>query len=469
MLIGVEEHRVKIFGAPKGRSYLFPFSVLTLLLFILTFIQSLLSIQNGQFINLLNISASDIILLQSSVYIGYFIIAFPVGLINKKYGYKIGILAGLLLYTLGCILFYRATLLAPEFILQGFLLAFFVFTCSLAFLETSTYPFVALLGQREAAERRLNLAYSFNTGGWILGPLFGTSLLFSGKVIKGKELLSLSSPYLSFGFIILAVTFVFFITKMPKVNEEKMNSYGIRYSSRPLTMHKNFTKALFAQFFCMAAQVGIFTFFITYSIDIYRNLFANIGTGTDMVLDLVNLVQNNVSDKCAADLDCVFTKLGGYTMGFLALGFFWFGRFSSFFYLLVVRPDKILRLFSIINMCLLFITMTAPGIISVIALSLSFYFVAVMFPIIFGLGIKGLGIKTRQASSYLIMSTVGGAFSPLLMEWISDTYSMRLSFIVPLLCFIPILYYGIDGFKINPDEYILKFNLGSFLKKKLSA
>jgi FHS family L-fucose permease-like MFS transporter len=352
---------------------------------------------------------------QAAVYGGYFLAALPAGMFMKRYGFKKGIIMGLLLVAMGSFLFIPATGI-KEF--WSFLIPLFIIACGLASLETAANPYTTILGPKESAERRINLSQSFNAIGWILGPLVGSSIILSTQKGGGEEFSSLAIPYLGLGIIVLLVGVFFYFTKLPEVsaNFEHGNDDDIsKKNNIPLFKHPHFVMAVVAQFFYVAAQTGVNSFFINY----------------------VTETIPSITDQNA-----------GYILGFGGMGMFWLGRLSGSYFMGLMKPNKLLTTYAFINILLMIIVVANLGWISVIALFCSYFFMSIMFPTIFSLGIKDLGSHTKQASSFIVMAIVGGAVCPPLMGYFADIYSMSLGFIFPMICFIFVLFYGIKGYKI---------------------
>jgi FHS family L-fucose permease-like MFS transporter len=396
----------------NGRDYTLPFILVTSLFLLWGVAHSILDVLNKHFQNTLELSRAESGLVQFSVYIGYFIVALPAGYFMKRFGYKAGIVAGLLLYALGSYLFIPASNVQ---LFGWFLVALFVIASGLTFLETAANPYVTVLGPADTAERRINLAQSFNGLGWIIGPLFGGMILFTASGESGR----ISLPYVIIGSVVLAIAAVFSFTRLPALDGTLDEDATAKSSTKPikgLWQHPHFIMAVVAQFFYVAAQTGINSFFINY----------------------VTELNTTISDRNAA----LILSFGG-------MGMFFAGRLSGSFIMKAVRPDRLLSIYSAANVVLMSLVVAGAGWFSISALFLSYFFMSVMFPTIFSLGIKKLGPLTKQASSFIVMSIVGGAVCPVLMGWIADQSSMRTGFLIPLFCFAMVLYYGLKGYRIR--------------------
>jgi FHS family L-fucose permease-like MFS transporter len=445
------QKRAPLVRSADGKNYLLPFILITSLFFLWAFAHSLLDILNKHFRDLLEISRAKSALVQFAVYFGYFVMALPAGMFMKKFGYKKGIVFGLLLYALGAFLFFPATFFSREFIYYPFLFALFIIACGLAFLETAANPYSANLGPKESSEQRLNLSQSFNGLGWIVGPLIGSMLIFTGKTSGGNEFASLSVPYIWIGAIVLFVAVLFLLTPLPDITKDKSTLTDDSEAPVKLKKQRHFKQAVIAQFFYVAAQTGINSFFIIYAVDIFKELHTNGGPGAGLVAKLLDMVRNSTDASCLADIECTFNKLSGFVLGIVGMGLFWLGRVAGSMLMSWFKPNKLLSLFAAVNVILMVIVISGLGIYSVFAMCLCYFFMSIMFPTIFALGIKNLGPATQKASSYIVMAIVGGAVCPMLMGWIADNAGMNIGFIVPLLCFAVVMFYGWKGYKIREN------------------
>jgi len=393
-----------------GRNYLFPFILMTSLFFLWGFAHGLLDVLNKHFQEILHVSRAESGLVQFSVYGGYFLAALPAGYFMNRFGYRKGIILGLLLYAGGAFLFYPAAA-SQSFV--PFLAALLILAFGLAFLETAANPYVSVLGPNETAERRLNLSQSFNGLGWIFGPLTGGLIIFGLQSSGENSFSSIAWPYLGIGVVVLLVALLFFRTRLPEIKEEASSgSEGSAY--RDLLKHRHFVLAVIAQFFYVAAQTGINSFFINYTTEII----------------------SGISNAQAA----MILSIGG-------MGLFWAGRLSGSFLMRNYQPHKLLSLYAGICLILMLTVIAGLGWVSVSALFITYFFMSIMFPTIFVLGLKNLGPVTKKASSFLVMAIVGGALCPMLMGYIADHSAMQWGFGVPMLCFAFVFYFGVKGYK----------------------
>ena len=380
------------------REYRVPFILVTSLFFLWGFAHAILDVLNKHFQDVLVISRTHSAWVQVMFYLGYFVMAIPAGLFINKYGYRRGVVLGLLLYGLGSLLF-----IPGEYWMSFnfFLFSLFVIACGLVFLETAANPYMTELGDKETAASRLNLAQSFNGLGCICGPLIGGLLLFSEE---GEVAISL--PYTLMGIVVLAVAMVFSKIRLPEiVHEEEGDREG---KTKSLWSHKLFIFGIAALFCYEIAEISINSFFINYVVD-------------DGWMN-------------ARDASIV--------LSFGGLGLFMCGRFAGSWIMQRIRAEKVLLFCAVCTVITSLLIVLNVGLVSLVALFLGYAFEAIMFPTIFALSLRGLGKHTKRASSYLMMSPVGGAVGPLMMGYVADQTTMSLSFIVPLLSFIVVMLYA---------------------------
>lgn len=395
----------------NGKKYLFPFILVTSLFFMWGLSYGLLDVLNKHFQNTLSIDKARSTLLQAAYFGAYFLMALPAGLLMKRFGYKFGIIFGLLLFAAGAALFYPSAHYAN---FNAFLFSLFVLASGLTFLETAANPYVTILGEPSTSEQRLNLSQCFNGLGSFLGPYIGMALFFHGKEGEvGGDLESVQLVYIVLAVVVLLIAFLFYRTSLPEIKEAG-ETVGLQTEKSSLFQHKHFVWAVVAQFFYVAAQVGVGALFMNYVVEYW-------GTGS--------------SDQLASGL------LG------LSLGLFAVGRFVGTAIMRKVAPNTLLAIYALICVVLSGVVIMGAGVASVIALIAIFFFMSIMFPTIFAMGVKGLGSRTKEGSSFIIMSIVGGAVMPYVMGSIADSASTAIAFIVPLICFIVVLFYGWKGYK----------------------
>ena len=394
-------------SAMQKNRFLIPFILVTSLFFLWGFAYGLLDVLNKHFQDTLHVSKARSAMLQAAYFGAYFLIALPAGAFMKKYGYKRGIITGLLLYALGALLFYPAAALED---FEFFVFALFIVASGLACLETAANPYVTVLGDAETAEHRLNLAQCFNGLGSFLGPLIAAWLFFSEDRSGGLQ--SVQVVYVVIGLLVLLVAAVFFKTDLPEIQTTDVADGDT--AELPLYSQTHFVGAVIAQFFYVAAQVGIAAFFINYCTE----------TGRD------------IDSRKAASLLSI------------SLVLFTIGRFIGTALMRKVQPGILLTSYAVVNMVLCVFVILSWSDFSVYALMSIFFFESIMFPTIFAMGIKNIRGQKKKASSILIMSIVGGALVPLLMGWIADQMSTATSFWVPFACFLIVAWYGWKGHRI---------------------
>lgn len=385
------------------RDYLVPFVLVTSLFFLWGFAHAILDVLNKHFQEVMDITRTHSAMVQVMFYLGYFVMAIPAGLFITKYGYRRGVVFGLLLYGIGSLMFIPGEYwMSFEF----FLFSLFVIACGLVFLETAANPYMTELGDRETAASRLNLAQSFNGLGCICGPLVGGLLLFSED---GKS--NVSYPYMLMGVIVLGVAFVFSRIRLPEiVHAEEAAGEGNTDSTRRkgLWSHKLFTYGVLALFCYEIAEISINSFFINYVVD-----------------------DGWMNARDAS----VILSFGG-------LGLFMCGRFAGSWIMRYIRAERVLFCCAVGTVFATFLIVCDLGMLSLVALFLVYVFEAIMFPTIFAISLKGLGMYTKRASSYLMMSPVGGAIGPVLMGYVADNNNMSWSFAVPFVSFCVVLFYA---------------------------
>jgi FHS family L-fucose permease-like MFS transporter len=397
----------------NGKNFLIPFIAVTSLFFLWGFAHSLLDVLNNHFQDILGITKSKSGWVQAALYGGYAVMAIPAGLIMSRFGYKRGIIFGLLVYAVGAFLFFPAAYIQT---FEFTLLCLFVIACGLTCLETAANPYSTVLGPKESAEQRINLSQSFNGLGWILGPTIGGLLIFGqSNESETNKFASMVMPYMIVGVMVLIVSFVFMRIKLPEIHEGEHDSHGDVGKFKDLLKFRHFKLAVLTQFMYVAAQTGINSFFINY----------------------VTETMPHFSNEKAAYL---------LSLGFV---FFMVGRFSGSVIMRWVKPNQMLALYAFINILAMGLVMAGLGWASLVAIYLSYFCMSIMFPTIFALGIKDLGGLTKKASSFIVMMVAGGAVCPMFMGYIADISNMAIGFSVPLICFAFVLYYGLSGYKVK--------------------
>ncbi len=399
------------------REFLVPFILISSLFFLWGMAHGLLDVLNKHFQGMFQMSKARSGLIQFSVYTAYFLMALPAGIFMKRFGYKKGIIFGLLLFASGAFLIAGTARFESFWI---FLTCLFILGCGLTTLETAANPYTTKLGPPATAERRINFSQSFNGLAWTIGPLIGLYIYKNNDTIEGEKLGSLILPYILIGTVVLIVALFFLRTALPEIEEEAEDKSRDANQTISLRRQRHFILGVLAQFFYVAAQTGIFSYLINYVTD--------------------------------TSLNPHWDKMYGPV--FLSIGFALFlaGRLSGSYLMRYVKPTRILALYAALCCILLPVVGATLGWISLVSLYLIFFFMSVMFPTIFALGIKDLGPQTKKASSFIVMSIVGGALFPPFMGLIADKTSMSIGFLAPIPCFAFILYYALYGhiIKVSP-------------------
>lgn len=383
-----------------SKQFLLPFVLIASLFFFWGFAHSILDILNKHYQDALVISKTRSALVQAMVYGGYFIMAIPAGAIIRKWGYRAGVLTGLILYGIGALLFIPGEMIMS---FNFFLVCLFVIGCGLTCLETASNPYIAVLGDEETSASRLNLAQSLNGLGWIVGPLVGGLLVFRGADGNSG---SVALPYTIIGIAVLLIAIVISRVKLPEIKEDTVDIT----SGESLFHSRTFVFGLVAIFFYVAAQTGINSFFINY----------------------VTESQPSVSSRDAA----LMLSFGG-------MGLFFVGRLLGSWGMGYIKAGALLLLCALGASACMLVVILGSGIIAVSALVMTYLCESIMFPTIFALALRGLDASnTKRGSSYLIMGIVGGAIAPMLMGILGET-DMAIGFIIPLVCFIVIAAFAL--------------------------
>ena len=390
------------------KEYLLPFVLVTSLFFMWGFARAILDVLNKHFQEALGISLAHSAMIQVMFYLGYFIMAIPAGLFIARNGYRKGVVFGLLLFGIGSLLF-----IPGEYFMSFnfFLFSLFVIACGLVFLETAANPYMTELGERETAASRLNLAQSFNGLGCACAPLLVGMMLFS----EGQEA-NLSFPYMMMGIVVLVVALIFSRVNLPEIAHAEDTVHAEATGSKKgVWSNKLFVFGISALFCYEIAEISINSFFINYVVD----------DGWMNALDAAKL------------------------LSVAGLGLFMCGRFIGSWIMRFVRAEKFLLICAIGTVISTALVVMNWGIVSFVSLILIYLFEAIMFPTIFAISLRGLGNQTKRASSYLMMTPIGGAVGPLMMGYVGDMTSMSFSFIVPLISYMVVLLYALKVVRIR--------------------
>src|SRR5665647_2034547 len=362
------------------KEFLVPFILISFLFFLWGLAHGMVDTLDKHFQQILHLKKSESSLIQFALYGAYFGMALPAGIFMRRYGYKKGIILGLSLFSTGALLIAGTTSFESFWI---FLTCLFILGCGLATLETAANPYTTKLGPKDSAARRINFSQSFNGLAWVIGPLIGLYIYGNQSMVEGEKLASLILPMAIIGLVVLAVAFIFMRLPLPEISEEEAGhpvpmgaDEENELPDKPLLKQGHFVKGVVAQFCYVAAQTGIFSYLI-----------------------------NFVTDE--SQYPRFDVKNGPY---FLSIGFalFMIGRMSGSYMMGFLKPSRILALYSGLCILLLPIVSLNFGWISLVSLYAIFFFMSIMFPTIFALGIRDLGPQTKKASSFIVMAIVGG-------------------------------------------------------------
>jgi len=394
--------------------------------------------------------------IQVAFFGGYFLAAFPAGRLMEKIGYKKGILVGLLICAAGTLLFLPA---ASSRVYGFFLLALFVMSSGQSFLEVGANPYVTVLGPAESSERRLNFAQSFNAVGAALVPTLGAAFILSGieytpaqraamspqqvQAYITSEANTVKVPYLVITGIFLLVAALIYFAHLPEVQPHEKDEPSGNSPKSSVFNHSHLIKGVVAQFFYVGAQVGVGSFVIRFvkhtmpdTLEDMAGWGARFLTGNHgaQANFLARMIPNS-PEKMAA------LFLVAHQTGFMI------GRFSGSWMMRRIPAPRLLSIFGLGALLCVVIGIVASGFVAVLAIVLVGYFNSIMFPTIFALSLKNLGALTKRASSLLVMSIIGGALIPAAMGRISDASDIQVAFVMPLICYLYVIYFAVRGYK----------------------
>lgn len=430
-----------MFVTDDGKSVLFTFTLVSSLFLLWGFCNGMIDVMDKHFQDKLHLTLAQSAWVQFAHYLGYFLMALPAGWLASKLGYKGGIIAGLLLVAVGGFWFVPATKITAFW---AFLLGVCVIAAGLTFLETIANPYTTVLGPTQFAATRINLAQSCNGIGWIFGPIAGRAFFYS-KNAAGQNTgdQTLWIPYAAVGVVVIVLAVVFYFARVPdiKMRDEYHLDDSTPEVSHSIWSHPHFSMAVLAQFLYVAAQAGIFSFFINYMTSQVPPIPA--AWNVDWLKSSLEIGKDgllHISDAGAAGLASV---------GFI---FFLAGRFTGAGLLRKFSAHKMLGFYGLVNTVMCLLVCCKLGWFSVACVFLSYFFMSIMFPTIFALGIYGLGARAKRASAYVVMAIMGGAILPKLMGAVADHYDMSRGFIVPMCCFVAIALYGYCWPKLSKAE-----------------
>jgi FHS family L-fucose permease-like MFS transporter len=401
--------------AVPGKSYVIPLALVTTLFFLWGLANILNSALIAQFQPLFEISRGPALLVESAFYFGYFTIAIPAAIFMEKFSYKKGILFGLILYATGALMFIPA---AKMLTFGFFLIALYIIASGLAFLETAANPYVTMLGKPQTSVQRLNFSQMFNGLALIVGPVLAGQFIFAGNEgtmdsleAKQQAANAVIVPYIMIAIGVLVIAFLVAITKMPEFSSE-----GKLKFDKAIFKHKHLVWAIVAQFFYVGAQASIWGITINYIIDVLPETSKSVAS--------TNLMP-------------------------IGTGLFVVGRVVGTLIMSWINDYKLLRIFAIAAIVLCVVATSAGGMVAVGSVLAINFFMSIMFPTIFALGVKDLGHHIKLGSSFIIMAIFGGAVFPPITGIIADNLGVQASFFVPAACFVVVFIYAINGYKVK--------------------
>lgn len=409
------------------RRFVVPLALITTLFFLWALGVNLNDILIPRFRAAFGLNDFESSFIQVAFFGGYCLAAYPAGRLMERIGYKKGILTGLFLCAAGALLFLPASIIG---VYGFFLVALFVMACGQSFLEVASNPYVTILGPEGSSERRLNFAQSFNAVGAVTAPIIGGLFILTGKeyspaqisamnaaqvhAYRASQASSVKLPYVVIAAIFLCWAVVIGLTHLPDVAEARAQTGSAAGSSRDgILAHPHLVKGVIAQFFYVGAQVGVASFVIRFA--------QHAVPGT--------------TARVAAEY------LFGHQFGFML------GRFGGSAAMKKIAPARLLSAFAIGCLVCVTVALLGSGIVPVLAVVLIGFFHSIMFPTIFALSIKDLGPLTKRGSSLLVMAIIGGAVFPAIMGRISDASNIQTAFVVPLVCYVFILYFAVKGYR----------------------
>ena len=426
----------EMFRTADGRNNVVTFLLVCTLFGLWGFSNGQLDTLNKHFQHSLKVSLVGSTLVQFSTFIGYAFMALPAGSLIRRFGYKGGIIIGLGLMATGAFWFYPAVAIGQYW---AFLAGLFVIACGLACLETAANPYTTVLGPPQGAAARINLAQSTNGIGVLLGPIVGSMFYLSRTGVPNISNEKLWQPYVGIAVVVTVLAVIFAVSKVP---EPPADEAGGAYRGS-LIGRKHFVFAVLAQFFYVGAQIAIWGLFI--------NFLTSKAEMPAFGQDLASLLPSQWTFR-----DGEVYRVTDYGAGWLfslgGFGLFSVGRLTGSMALRVFAPQKVLGFYGLMNVLMMALVFLRLGWLSVAAMFLSNLFMSIMFPTIFSLGIHGLREQTKRASSFIVMSIGGGAVFPILNGWVSGKFGLARGFIVPLICFLVVMLYGMSWEKLERES-----------------
>ena len=413
------------------KRYLLPFILITCCFALWGFANDITNPMVKAFSKIFRMSVTDGTLVQVAFYGGYFCMALPAALFIKRFSYKSGILMGLGLYAIGALMFIPARAIGSYY---PFLIAYFILTCGLSFLETTANPFILSMGEKETATRRLNLAQAFNPIGSLLGMWVAMNFIQAKmsplstaeratlndaefETLKQSDLSVVVGPYAAIGIVLVVIFILILITKIPVKKAENTGvSRAFKPSMKRLFANKTYREGVIAQFFYVGAQITCWTFIIQYGTKVF--------------------MAEGIAEQTA--------EIMSQRLNIIAMVLFCGSRFLCTWLLKWFKPAKMLATFAVIAILLTISVITIGGRIGIYSLVAISACMSLMFPTIYGLALKDVGQDAEIGSAGLIMAILGGSLLPPLQAMIIDAGYTAMSFVVPAICFVVILKYSIN-------------------------
>lgn len=395
------------------RQNLLPFALVSILFLLWGLANNMTDTLLAAFKKVMQMSDSQTSLIQFAFYGSYFCFALPAALFVKKFSYKAGIILGLMLYAGGAILFLPAAK-AESYLF--YLVAIYILAGGCSVLETTANPYILSMGSAETATRRLNIAQSLNPIGSIMGIILSKQF-----ILRDISLNSISETYMGLGLVLLAIMIIMLMSRMPEGKDEEQSN--ISASFRRLLKNKRYTWGIVAQFFYVGAQIGVWSFTIR------------------LVMQELNIEEANAATYYLASIIC------------FCLARFVFTGLMKFYH-----PAKLMAWASAadIILCLIVILMSSSGMIAVTALVLISFFMSLQFPTIYGIALEGMNEDAKIGASGLIMAILGGALLTPLQGYVSDVFGVSVSYAVPLVCFVVVLWYSLANCKLHCKTVMIK-------------
>ena len=455
-----------LFVTDDGQNLLFIFILVSSLFLLWGFCNGMIDVMDKHFQEELGLNKSQSAWVQFAHYLGYFLMSMPAGWLASKLGYKGGIITGLLIVAAGGFWFIPAThinsmvhegTVSATTAFVAFLAGVCLIATGLTFLETIANPYTTVLGAKTYAATRINLAQSCNGVGWILGPIVG-SMFFYGKNAAGKSTGSetLYIPYVGVALVVIGIAAVFYFANVPDIKTKddyhlEDNTPGVSHS---IWSHPHFVMAVAAQFFYVAAQAGIFSFFINYMTSEVPAIPASWSAGMDNLASGSGWLHNWLVGWFETSKTGVLSMSNKGASNLASLGSICFlvGRFTGAGIVKKFPAHKVLGVYALGNVAVCLVIFFKLGWVSVLGVFLSYFFMSIMFPTIFALGIFGLGARAKKASAFIVMAIMGGAVLPKLMGAVADKWDMSRGFAVPMVCFSLVALYGFSWSKFSKAD-----------------